>query len=96
LFVLVGRILIELYKDTVPLTAENFRALCTGEYGISEDVGKPLFYRNSKFHKIVPYFMFQGGDILNHNGSGGYSIYGPEFPLENYIVKVGRFDCRRR
>lgn len=52
-------------------------------------LGKPLHYKGSFFHKLVPYFMYQGGDIVNYNGSAGESIYGPEFSLENFTVLVG-------
>lgn len=86
-FFSVGRIVIELFKHTVPVTAENFRALCTGERGNGQ-LGKPLHYKGSFFHKLVPYFMYQGGDIISFNGSSGESIYGPEFSLENFTVLV--------
>ncbi|XP_063992137.1 peptidyl-prolyl cis-trans isomerase D isoform X1 [Diachasmimorpha longicaudata] len=79
----VGRVIIELFKDVVPRTAENFRALCTGEKGIGTH-GKKLHYKGTIFHKIVPQFMIQGGDIINFDGSGGESIYGGYFEDESF------------
>jgi peptidylprolyl isomerase len=82
----LGKIVARLFND-VPKTTENFKCLITGEKGRGVS-GKRLTYRRTHFHRIVPGFMIQGGDITHDDGTGGESIYnGMFFDDENFIHK---------
>lgn len=91
----LGRVTIELFSDAVPQTAENFRSLCTGERGYgrwvpSASAKVPLFYKGIPFHRIIPGFVVQGGDILHRDGRGNESVFGYPFRDESFEGKAGK------
>ena len=75
----LGRVVMELRADVAPKTAENFKQLCEKPEGEG--------YVGSRFHRVIPSFMCQGGDFTADNGTGGRSIYGRTFPDENFTLK---------
>lgn len=80
-----GRVVMELFADVAPKTAENFRQLCTGEYKVN---GLPQGYKSATFHRVIRNFMVQGGDFVSGDGKGVASIYsGGAFPDENFDLK---------
>ena len=81
-----GRVVFGMFGDTVPKTVKNFSTLATGSAGEGNS-GKPLHFKDSKFHRIIPGFMAQGGDFTNGNGTGGESIYGNKFADENFTLQ---------
>ena len=91
----VGRVVMELFADTVPRTVENFRSLCTGERGFAQYTQNhsahcKLYFKGIPFHRIIPDFIVQGGDILHMDGRGNESIFGYTFYDENFSGKAGK------
>eukprot|EP01005_Ploeotia_sp_CARIB1_P001981 NODE_88_length_1654_cov_479.903733_g86_i0.p1 GENE.NODE_88_length_1654_cov_479.903733_g86_i0~~NODE_88_length_1654_cov_479.903733_g86_i0.p1 ORF type:complete len:417 (+),score=82.60 NODE_88_length_1654_cov_479.903733_g86_i0:252-1502(+) len=79
------RVIIRLDLNKTPKTSENFRGLCTGEYGMGRE-GKPLHYKGLVFHRIVPGLCITSGDITRNNGKGGESIFGKHFDDESFDI----------
>jgi cyclophilin family peptidyl-prolyl cis-trans isomerase len=82
-----GRVTFGLFGNDAPKTCANFRALCTGEKGLSTASGKALHYKGTPFHRVIPGFMCQGGDTTRGDGTGGESIYGERFEDEAFTLK---------
>ncbi|KAK3222663.1 hypothetical protein Dsin_009688 [Dipteronia sinensis] len=81
-----GRLMIEFFTDSTPITAENFWAFCTGKKGISRN-RKPLHYKGTIFHRVNPKSVFKGGDLTEGNRLGGKSIYSDSFADKNFVNK---------
>lgn len=79
-----GRIKMELFADICPRTAENFRQFCTGQ---TKRNSLPVGYKGCSFHRVIKGFMLQGGDFINSDGTGRYSIYGDHFNDENFSLR---------
>jgi cyclophilin family peptidyl-prolyl cis-trans isomerase len=83
----LGRLVFELFTDLTPVTAENFRGLCTGDYGTGIS-GTRLSFMDTLFHKILPKQYCAAGDIVRNNGTSGESVYGPTFPDEDFTRRL--------
>ena len=82
------RVIFEMFDSAAPKTVENFLTLCAGTGGMCKgSPQKPLHYKGSGFHRVIPNFMCQGGDFTNGNGTGGESIYGEKFKDENFKLR---------
>lgn len=87
------RIVVELFADAAPNAVANFTSLCLGNKGLAKGSGKPLHYKGSKLHRLIPGFMIQGGDFVFGNGTGGESIWGGVFKDEKAGLAI-KFDKR--
>lgn len=76
----LGKVVIKLFTDITPHTCENFKILCS-----TKNINKS--YKNCPLHRVIKGSIVQGGDIINGNGTGSYSIYGKQFPDENFKIK---------
>ncbi|XP_054780798.1 peptidyl-prolyl cis-trans isomerase CYP95-like isoform X2 [Prosopis cineraria] len=87
----VGKLIFELFDEIFPYAAENFRALCTGEKGISSKLKVPLHYKGTSFYHIVKGGSFvKGGTLWDSFAELGDSIYGSQFPNEPAMFKHDR------
>ena len=88
----IGNIVIELWTDLAPKTAENFKCLCTGEKGKGQDGDYELCYKGAPFHRIIPGFMVQSGNFIN--GTDAANIYTGRkfFDDETFAGACGRCD----
>mmetsp|Transcript_49321 Transcript_49321/g.97551 ORF Transcript_49321/g.97551 Transcript_49321/m.97551 type:complete len:278 (+) Transcript_49321:37-870(+) len=80
------RVVIGMYGNECPNTVKNFKTLALGDT-TSSVTGRRLSYEGSKFHRIIPTFMIQGGDFTTGDGTGGESIFGKTFEDESFQYK---------
>jgi peptidylprolyl isomerase len=80
------RLHIELFHDELPTASDNFRMLCTGERKGSGRV-KALWLKGTRFHRVIPGFMMQGGDLTHGNGAGGAAAIGGVFDDESFLFR---------
>ena len=59
----VGTMKILLRADVAPRTCENFRGLCTGEYGRGQRTGKQLTMKGTSVFRILPGQLAVAGDL---------------------------------
>jgi len=84
----IGRVVIELFKNILPKTSENFRLLCTGEKGRSEETATKLHFKNTIINRICEKGWIQGGDIVSGKGNGSESAYGELFEGTLFLCKI--------
>ena len=85
-----GTLIFELRQDLVPMASENFRCLCSGKMekkSVNKSLGKRLHFKGTRFHRILPGVMLQGGDVIRGDGTAGESIYGDTFEDENFLLR---------
>lgn len=75
----LGKVIVELYYDYVPVTVQNFLSICKEEGGLT--------YKNCVIHRIIKNRYLETGDITHNTGRGGFSIYGKDFHEENHVLK---------
>lgn len=91
----IGRIVLELYKNILPKTCENFRLLCTGEKGRSDETATKLHYKNTIINRIVEQGWIQGGDIISGKGNGSESAFGGLFEgIILYHIELNKIEIR--
>ena len=73
----LGLIRLELFQSDMPITVGNFITLANEG-----------FYDGTKFHRVIPGFMIQGGDPnTRDNDSSTYGQGGPGFTIQDEFVE---------